>query len=462
MLSLRARLVLVALLASVTVLAVLFVMVVAVRGSLGRRLPVARALLVEVTDELASRPDSAKAILQIDDGAAGFCTSDGQIHDDAAREPRESGTTPRPLHPDQRDAVVGLCRATAVDGVARTAEIVHPHDIVSVRARAVTDGQSAWALVRTPLVEPEAERRWTVQIAVLGGIVLLLVITATSALVGLGRGVRDLQVALSMLRDNLQAPLTVPRAPEFASLTRGLEEMATFLADARARERTLERDLAHRERLAGLGQVVAGVAHEIRNPLAGIKLKLDVMAREATTTTAQQAEIATCLEEVDRLDRVVRTLLGVARRREGTVKPEQLDLAVLVAERVALQVLSAPAMVFAVDIPVDATAEADRDDVTRILDNLLANAVEATVGKGRVAISSAEDAGALALRIGDDGPGVSAAVGDRLFDPFVSTKGEGLGLGLWLSRTLAEANGGKLSFEGGSSFVLALRRGGGR
>ena len=113
-------------------------------------------------------------------------------------------------------------------------------------------------------------------------------------------------------------------------------------------------------------------------------------------------------------------------------------------------------MVFVVTIPDDATAEVDRDDLTRILDNLLSNAVEVTVGGGRVEITFARPG---ALRFTDDGPGVSEAVAGTLFDPFVSTKAEGLGLGLWLSRTLAEASGGALDHEGPSAFVLTLRNG---
>ena len=460
-LSLRARLVLVAALAAITVIAVLVVMTSVVRGSLAQRLPAARANLVELTDALVKEGDSARLVARIDDGALGFCAADGRVFDDAAHEPGQSDTAPRPLHHDQLDALVAVCRKTAADGIARATELVHPHDIVTIQTRAVTPEKTAWALVRTGMVDASSERRWTVQIAILGGITLLLVVTASSAIVGLGRGVRDLQGALAMLRNDLHAPLAIPRAPEFASLTRGLGEMASFLADARDRERGLERDLAHRERLAGLGRVVAGVAHEIRNPLAGIKLKLDVMAREAETSPAQRIEIASCLEEVERLDRVVRTLLAVARKRDGTatVKRERIPLRALVAERIAFQERSAPSMRFAVRISEEATADADRDDVTRIVDNLLANAVEATVGNGHVEIALAEEGETFALRITDDGPGVSEAIDGRLFDPFVSTKEEGLGLGLFLSRTLAEANGGTLAFEGRSTFVLGLRNG---
>lgn len=461
MLSLRARLVLIAVLASATVLAVLVMMGTVLRGSLGHRLAAARALATRTVEAIGGGEDGRRLLDAIDDGALGLCTPDGVLEDDVSRTPGEAGTASRPLPHDQQDALLRLCREAPITG-GGTVEIAHPHDLVTLRTRRIDAGRAAWVIVRTAIVEPSAERRWTSQSFALGAVVLLLIATASSALVGLGRGARDLERALTTLRDDLRAPVPLPAGPEFARLTQGLKQMASYLADARDRERSLERDLAHREKLAALGRVVAGVAHEIRNPLAGIKLKLDVMARDASTSTAQRREIGSCLDEVERLDRVVRTLLTVAKKRQGlpSGRREPIALRPFLARRIALQDTAAPAVTFELVADDDEGAVlTDTDDLTRIVDNLLANAIDAVAGRGHVTLRiAAESASTTALRISDDGPGVDTERVGQLFTPFASSKEAGLGLGLWLSRALAEAIGGSLDFEGGSTFVLRLER----
>ena len=95
----------------------------------------------------------------------------------------------------------------------------------------------------------------------------------------LRRGAADLRTALVRLEGDLRAPVPRPRALELREIATGLEAMATHLAEARDRELALEATIARDQRLAALGRVAAGVAHEVRNPLAGMKLRLDLLKR---------------------------------------------------------------------------------------------------------------------------------------------------------------------------------------
>ena len=201
-----------------------------------------------------------------------------------------------------------------------------------------------------------------------------------------------------------------------------------------------------------LGRVVAGVAHEVRNPLASIKLRLDLaMTGDAQqspahlSSTAIQA-IAHASSEITRLDRLVADLLIVSGRALGPRLPT--DVAALLRSRVeALGPWCALRGVGVRTAGSGAVVPLDADAMARALDNLLRNAVEAAPDGGTVtATVYPRDEGGVRIRVQDAGPGVPASRAGELFEPFFTTKPEGTGLGLAISRAIARAHGGDVTY----------------
>ncbi len=298
---------------------------------------------------------------------------------------------------------------------------------------------------------------WQVEFLVLALATLLLVGVSLDAAFALRRGAGELDEALARLGEDLHADVKVPRAEELARIAEGLQRMAKNLAEAHAREQTLAHQLGHEQRLAGLGRVVAGVAHEIRNPLAGMKLRLDLMVRGAADE-AQKQDVRACLEEVERLDRVVRSLLVVARKDTPTTR--DLELGGLIDERLGLaRELAGPKDVRLVRRG-SASLESDPDSLARVIDNLVRNAIEASPNGGVVtAIARMADDGMTIVEVRDEGHGIPDGRVEEMFEPFFTTKPEGTGLGLWLSRSLVDRLRGTLVYareEGATVFRVTL------
>jgi signal transduction histidine kinase len=360
------------------------------------------------------------------------------------------------LLPLDREAVTDLCRDARRERTIH-ARVAAPQDVLILSARAAGGGLVAWVLVAVPPARSDgAGAGWITKIGVMGLATLLLVGLAVDALAALRRGATDLEVGLLRLQDDLRAEIPRPRARELARIAIGVRSMASHLADAQERERALERRLGHEQRLAGLGRVVAGVAHEVRNPLTGIKLKLDTMARRRLDDRSAR-DVAICLQEIGRLDRVVSTLLVVSRKAPTEVVA--IDLAALVDERLAQASALARAREVRLARGGAATAFAHRESLSRVIDNLVRNAVEASPPSTEVRVILTATASEARLDVVDHGGGIPEHRLPELFEPFFTLKPDGTGLGLFLSRSLLEAQGGHLAYardDGVTRFTVTL------
>lgn len=293
---------------------------------------------------------------------------------------------------------------------------------------------------------------WKITAALLALATIALSLVSLDAVAALRRGAADLDRSLDALGGDLHAPIAKPRAEELSRIADGLRRLATRLAEAQTRERSLAESLAHEQRLAGLGRVAAGVAHEVRNPLAGMKLRLDLMRSAPELTTEMREDVDACLGEIDRLDRLVRTILGAARR-DPTVK-DGVELGALIDARASGG--SARDGTSAVPREGDATVTTDPDLLAQILDNLIRNAKEAS---DDVRVTVQERGERVEIAVIDRGPGVPEDKAAELFEPFFTTKGDGTGLGLFISRTLSRALHGTLEYRrerDETRFVLTL------
>ena len=229
-----------------------------------------------------------------------------------------------------------------------------------------------------------------------------------------------------------------------------LNEAAARLADERRRSAAMAARVAASERLAALGQVVAGVAHEIRNPIAAMRLRAENAL--AGDDARRSAALPAILIQIARLDRLAGELLTMTQRREPA--PAPLDLAAFLAGCADEHRDVAAAQGVRLAVAAAATpVRLDAGLLGRAVGALLANAVQHAPHGGLVTLTGTAEAGRLRITVADTGPGVPAALCETLFEPFVTGRAEGTGLGLAIARELVEAHGGALTLAeaGGKS-----------
>ncbi|MFT3775514.1 MAG: ATP-binding protein [Minicystis sp.] len=366
-------------------------------------------------------------------------------------------TTRPDLDEPARREVAEAIRAAAVsrDTALRVSEGTDV--VLVVGALPADEGSFAWVAytVRPSPFMPV----WRFIVVSLSLATLLLVGTALSAVLAVRRSARSLSASLAALATDLHAPVARPPVPELGDIADRIAELARELSRAQVDKERLGAELSQRERLAALGRVVTGVAHEVRNPLASIKLRVDLGRNRAGTPPQLAQELSFVSEEITRLDRLVADLLVVAGRRNGP--RVQTALGALVERRAALLKPWAEERGVRVEVSGDAVAEVDADAVARAVDNLVRNAVEASPAGGVARVEVGEDAAGARVRVLDHGAGVDEGRVSELFEPFFTTKPEGTGLGLALSRAIAATHGGALTYDrrgGVTAFELTLPR----
>jgi signal transduction histidine kinase len=248
-------------------------------------------------------------------------------------------------------------------------------------------------------------------------------------------------------------PVQVGGGDEIAALAQAFAQLGTAVEERdRARER-----LQRSERLALVGQLLAQVTHEVRNPLNAVSLHAELLGEEPLTDEAR-ALLATITRELRRLEGVTERYLDLARRRDPELSTE--DPVELAQEVVALEdeVLRRAEVAVEVRGPGGVRVEIDGNRVRRALLNLLRNAAEA--GAHQIVVEVTLDAAQVAWTVSDDGPGIPPDVLDRLFDPFFTTKARGTGLGLAVTRQGIEDLGGTVTAAcpagGGARFEVRL------
>ncbi len=295
------------------------------------------------------------------------------------------------------------------------------------------------------MVRPlQSLRTWQWIVVLLALATTLLVASAVRTVVTVNRGAAGLRASMVELAKDLNAPIPRPAVRELGDVADGIAVLAQSLARAKAEEERLGRELSRQERLAALGRVVAGVAHEVRNPLASIKLRLDLAAAKGAQPDVVGKAITHASSEISRLDRLVADLLVVAGRASGPKLSSSLGALV----RARVDGLSAWSQERGVNVTVtgDARASIDRDAVARALDNLLRNAIEASPFGAAVEVAVARRSESAVVAVTDHGGGVPGERTTELFEPFFTTKPEGTGLGLAISRAVARAHEGEVTY----------------
>jgi signal transduction histidine kinase len=286
----------------------------------------------------------------------------------------------------------------------------------------------------------------------------LALVTAVLVGVYLYRSIARPVAALSAAAErigggDLETEISVEREDELGQLAHRFNQMARSVKQHQA-------ELLRTEKLAGLGRVAAGIAHELNNPISVILGYAKLLRRRGEAGDAKV--LAAMEEEAERCRQVIDGLLELTR---GTVLQKRtFRLRPLAEDVTAALRVARPVPPVEVRISGDAPVLADEGRIRQVLTNLVANAIEASGAGGEVRLEIREAPGPLAeVAVTDSGPGVPAQARERIFEPFFTTKPSGTGLGLAISRAIAKAHGGDVVLAGdgaaGATFTLSLPAG---
>ena len=277
-------------------------------------------------------------------------------------------------------------------------------------------------------------------------------------------------------RGESPAPGVVRRAPDrFLRLTvsplAGAPRAVVALVEDVTEQHGLEAQLFQNEKMAAIGQLVSGVAHELNNPLTSIAGLTELLLERGPGGDATRQHLRVIHDQADRAGRIVRNLLTFVRK--GTPEPEPFDLnevvtgtALLIAYEVRLRDVELETSLSGEPVMV----VGDRNELQQVIVNLVTNAVHALAGlpperARRITVETQADGGNARIVVRDTGDGVPEEFVPNLFTPFFTTKpaGQGTGLGLSLSYGLVQAHGGTLTYAaapgGGAEFTVTLPRG---
>ncbi|HUQ02511.1 MAG TPA: ATP-binding protein [Kofleriaceae bacterium] len=230
--------------------------------------------------------------------------------------------------------------------------------------------------------------------------------------------------------------------------------------------RTLEETMRRAERLATVGQLAAGIAHEIRNPLASISGSVELLGQAPRVSDDDKALMAIVVREIERLDRLINELLEYANPRPRTLV--RFDLLTILTEvvQVMKQDKARADTTLMTELPPEPImVTADPSQLRQVMWNLCRNAAEAAQGAsggGVVIVRAREDSIGATIEVEDNGPGIAAEHVSRIFDPFFTTKKRGTGLGLATSHAIVTEHGGSVDVRSepgrGTRFVVRLPR----
>ena len=262
----------------------------------------------------------------------------------------------------------------------------------------------------------------------------------------------DLNVAVSFSRRN----------DEIGDLGRNFNHMMQQLRESREEIETLHRtQMSRAEHLATLGELATGLAHEIRNPLAGIAGVIEIISRDLPSTSPARAVVKDVRQEIAQINRILTDLLETARPHPPKVRVSNLNTTVEHAVMLARQqVLSKPIKIELQKAPDLPEVEHDSDQIHQVLLNLLLNAVQALEGAGTVRVEIGSHDDCASVMVNDTGRGIPPQHLSQIFRPFYTTKGNGTGLGLSLARRIVEEHHGRIEVSSvvgkGSKFEVVL------
>jgi len=372
---------------------------------------------------------------------------------------------------EQRE-VVDVARSAASKRQSFERVMTGPTGLFLISAMPIHEGYnvvgSAWSLKHiTDLPGANRFRAYLITaglaFAALASVLLTLLVIRN-----LQGGVRKIENGLRILENNLSSRIDTTNEPEeIQHIVQAINRLGITLNQKLEHEKQIESQLRHAERLASLGRLVAGVAHEVRNPLATIRLRVQMCKRDAADGKVKESCVI-ALEEIQRLDGIVDRLLNFARPIQLQLEP--VDLKGLVQERIrSFEELALRRQVqLTTNLPArNLLALVDKDRMAQVFDNVIQNALEAmSENGGTLSVTlmpetkKAVRRGGVSVEFQDTGKGMDADATTHVFDPFFTTKPFGTGLGLSITHELVRAHGGEIRItsekDRGTSVVITL------
>ena len=298
-------------------------------------------------------------------------------------------------------------------------------------------------------------------VAICGALLVVLTYTVQHPMVELqqkiaqlGRG--DLGVAVSFSHRN----------DEIGDLGRNFNQMVEQLRESRVEIERLHRtQMSRAEHMATLGEMATGLAHEIRNPLAGIAGVIEIIGRDLPESSPARSVVKDVRQEIARINRIVSDLLQTARPHPPKVRKSDLNTTVEHAVMLGRQQgLSKGVEITLHKDPSLPEVEHDSDQIHQVMLNFLLNALQAIDSNGKIAVTVESRGGNAVIEVADTGRGIAPELLPNIFRPFFTTKGDGTGLGLSLARRIIEDHEGRIDVTSivgkGTTFsvVMPLQR----
>jgi len=294
-------------------------------------------------------------------------------------------------------------------------------------------------------------------VAICGALLVVLTYTVQRPMVELQQkiaqlGAGDLSVAVSFSNRN----------DEIGDLGRNFNRMVQQLNETRRELELLHRtQMSRAEHLATLGELATGLAHEIRNPLAGIAGVIEIIGRDLPASSPARAVVKDVRQEIARINHIVTDLLQTARPHPPKVRKSDLNTTVEHAVMLGRQqALSKSVEITLTKDPSLPEVEHDSDQVHQVMLNLLLNALQAIDNDGKVSVTVRPLGAMAAVEVSDNGRGIPPEALPNIFRPFFTTKGEGTGLGLSLARRVVEDHQGRIDVVStvgeGTTFTVVL------
>ena len=288
---------------------------------------------------------------------------------------------------------------------------------------------------------------WIVVVAAAGAVAICFV-TLSALLVLIERPLNELKKIIRRVREgDLSARVEFSkRNDEVGQLGRQFNEMIQQLAENRGEiERLHQFEMARAEHLATIGELAAGLAHEIRNPLAGIAGVVEVMGRELPKESSSRGVLPEVQAEIPHIQAILSDLLAYARPRPPEFHPADLNATVEQAVFLARQqVRTKPIEIALAPERKRPRIMHDPVQIQQVVLNLLLNGIQAIHKQGQIDVALRQEGEWAVVRIRDNGKGISRESLPKIFKPFFTTRKEGTGLGLPLAKGIVESHKGRI------------------
>jgi two-component system sensor kinase FixL len=272
--------------------------------------------------------------------------------------------------------------------------------------------------------------------------------TGEQKIIGIGREVTALK------KDGTRFPVHLSVGEMVGEGKRSFTGILHDLSDRVA----LEQRLAEQKSLAKLGEMAAVVAHEVKNPIAGIRGALQVITSRMPADQRDRTVLLDIITRLDALNRIVQDMLMFARPR--ALRKEPILLGVLLSDTASMIERDPGMLNLEIGIAGSAEITGDRELLQVVFQNILMNAAQAMDGRGRIEVTITHSDGRCRIAVADRGPGMPAEVREKAFDAFFTTKHRGTGLGLPIARRAVEAHGGAIHIDvpdtGGTTVSVEL------